>query len=154
MTKTQRKTTAKRRRRGALCDVTRRYQIESMHWLPWVDGGHKCRRQHGHTYAIEVTVRGPFAIDGFVLDFYELDAIVQPILDRIDHHPLNDHPELSKQARENPTTENLAQWLFDCVDEGLCAPGAGMQRQRGGGAVVVEVAISENPQSVVRYAGP
>lgn len=91
--------------------ITRRYQAESAHFLTKVPKGHKCEKLHGHHYQFDVTVRryaggtqlGP---DGFIIDFWELDAIVAPIIARLDHNLLNDIPGL-----ENPTAENIAIWL-------------------------------------------
>jgi len=86
--------------------VTRRYCFEAAHWLPGVPEGHKCRRVHGHNYEIEVTLQGIPDHRGFILDFFEMDAIVDPIVARIDHRTLNDIAGL-----ENPTAELIAAWF-------------------------------------------
>jgi 6-pyruvoyltetrahydropterin/6-carboxytetrahydropterin synthase len=41
------------------------------------------------------------------MDFADLRAAFQPIFDRLDHHYLNEIPGL-----ENPTSENLARWIW------------------------------------------
>jgi 6-pyruvoyltetrahydropterin/6-carboxytetrahydropterin synthase len=61
---------------------------------------------HGHTWKIVVELKGE--VDpktGFVMDFRELSEEVKPILEVLDHHTLND-------VLENPTSENLAYYLF------------------------------------------
>jgi 6-pyruvoyltetrahydropterin/6-carboxytetrahydropterin synthase len=92
--------------------ITRRYHFESAHWLPHVAEDHKCRRLHGHNYEIEVTVSRPIQADGFLIDFWDLDKLVQPIIDRIDHRTLNDIEGL-----ENPTAELISQWFLFQLDQ-------------------------------------
>jgi 6-pyruvoyltetrahydropterin/6-carboxytetrahydropterin synthase len=41
------------------------------------------------------------------MDFAEMKAAFQPTYDRLDHYYLNDIPGL-----ENPTSENLARWIW------------------------------------------
>ncbi len=70
--------------------ITRRYHFESAHWLPNVPEEHKCHRLHGHNYEAEITVSGPIMKTGFIVDFWDLDELVQPLIDLIDHRTLND----------------------------------------------------------------
>jgi len=99
---------------GERVRITATYSFEAAHWLPHVPEGHKCKRMHGHNYKIDVAVAGALDERGFVLDYAELDAVVQPIIDRLDHRCLNDIPGL-----ENPTSEILAIWLRDCIKASL-----------------------------------
>ena len=89
-------------------EIFKQFSIEAAHWLPNVPEGHKCRRLHGHSFLIEIHVSGP--VDpklGWVLDFADLKAAFQPVEDDIDHRCLNDIAGL-----ENPTSENLARWIW------------------------------------------
>lgn len=95
---------------GEMIRVTATYSFEAAHFLPKVPEGHKCRRLHGHNYRVDVSVAGGLDARGFVLDYAELDAIVQPIIDELDHRCLNDIPGL-----DNPTSEILALWLRDRI---------------------------------------
>lgn len=96
-------------------EITRRYDFISGHYLPNVPEGHRCKRQHGHNYAVEISVRGPLTDDtAWVLDFWDLDTIVQPLLDMIDHRNLND-----VQGLENPTAEVIAAWFMERIDNEL-----------------------------------
>lgn len=88
--------------------ITRRYHFEAAHWLPKVAESHKCRRVHGHNYLIDITIMDQVKADGFLIDFWDLDKLVQPIIDRIDHRTLNDIYGL-----QNPTAELIAGWFLD-----------------------------------------
>jgi 6-pyruvoyltetrahydropterin/6-carboxytetrahydropterin synthase len=85
------------------------FRFESAHRLPKVPPGHKCARLHGHSFKVEVAIAGLTNPEtGWFIDFGELHALWQPIHDQLDHNYLNEVPGL-----ENPTSENLAKWLWD-----------------------------------------
>ena len=89
-------------------ELFRVFQIEAAHRLPHVPEGHKCARVHGHSFQIEVHVAGP--VDeklGWVMDFADVKTAFQPLFDQLDHHYLNDVDGL-----ENPTSERLAEWIW------------------------------------------
>ncbi len=90
-------------------EIFRIFTIEAAHRLPQVPPGHKCARLHGHSFRIELHLQG--AVDpktGWVMDFADVRQVFQSTYDRLDHHYLNDIPGL-----ENPTSENLARWIWE-----------------------------------------
>ena len=90
-------------------DVFRVFQIEAAHRLPNVPEGHKCARMHGHSFRIEIHITGPVGPEsGGVMDFADLRKAFQPLYDQLDHHCLNDIEGL-----DNPTSENLAGWVWE-----------------------------------------
>ena len=89
-------------------EIFKQFSIEAAHWLPNVPAGHKCARMHGHSFQIQVHVEGPVdPLLGWVMDFAGIKAAFAPIEERIDHYCLNEVPGL-----ENPTSENLARWIW------------------------------------------
>jgi 6-pyruvoyltetrahydropterin/6-carboxytetrahydropterin synthase len=89
-------------------EVFKTLTFEAAHWLPNVPEGHKCRRVHGHSYSVTLHATGPLDPElGWVIDFADLAAAFEPIRRRLDHHCLNDISGL-----ENPTSENLARWIW------------------------------------------
>ena len=89
-------------------EVFKEFSFEAAHRLPNVPPGHKCARLHGHSFRVRIHVAGP--IDehvGWVMDFADIKEVCKPVLDQLDHYYLNEIPGL-----ENPTSENLARWLW------------------------------------------
>jgi 6-pyruvoyltetrahydropterin/6-carboxytetrahydropterin synthase len=89
-------------------DISKTFHIEAAHRLPNVPAGHKCARLHGHSFRVEVHVRGPLDPHlGWVMDFADIKAAFAPLFERLDHNYLNEVGGL-----DNPTSENLARWIW------------------------------------------
>lgn len=96
-------------------EIFKEFTFEAAHRLPHVPAGHKCSRLHGHSYRVEVHVRGP--VDptlGWVVDFADLRDAFEPLRARLDHYYLNEIEGL-----DNPTSERLARWIWDRLQPSL-----------------------------------
>jgi len=96
-------------------EIFKEFKFEAAHRLPHVPQGHKCGRLHGHSFRVEIHVSG--AVDpqtGWLMDFADLKAAFQPLFLLLDHNYLNEIPGL-----ENPTSEVIAQWIWNRLQPAL-----------------------------------
>lgn len=90
-------------------ELKKTFDFEAAHFLPTFPEGHKCRRMHGHSFRVDVVVAGEVdPTEGYLQDYGEIKAAIEPLRERLDHYVLNDIEGL-----ENPTAEMLAKWVFD-----------------------------------------
>lgn len=98
-----------------------------------------CSRMHGHNYRVEITVAGPQPLqNGMLLDFGELKALCDEVLDELDHQCLNELPNFQQQ---NVTAENVAAHIYHALAGRL--PFAGIK--------VARVRLWESDNSSVTY---
>jgi 6-pyruvoyltetrahydropterin/6-carboxytetrahydropterin synthase len=96
-------------------EIFKEFTFEAAHRLPNVASDHKCARLHGHSFQVSVHLTGPVgAHNGWVRDFRDISCAMAPTLDVLDHHYLNEIEGL-----ENPTSEVLAQWIWERLTPGL-----------------------------------
>jgi len=90
-------------------ELFKEFTFEAAHRLPNVAPDHKCARLHGHSYRVTIHITGD--VDqgtGMVTDFANVTAAFKPICEKyLDHFFLNE-----VEGLENPTSENLARWIW------------------------------------------
>lgn len=95
-----------------LIEVTKIFTFDSAHNLTEYKG--KCERLHGHTYKLEVTVKGTPDKEGMVIDFGDLKQLVtEKVIKKLDHHYLNE------VLGFNTTCENMITWMWDVLSPHL-----------------------------------
>jgi 6-pyruvoyltetrahydropterin/6-carboxytetrahydropterin synthase len=93
----------------AAAEIFKEFTFEAAHRLPNVPEGHKCARLHGHSFQVALFVSGPIEPEsGWLMDFADLKTHFKPFYRQLDHNYLNDIEGL-----ENPTSENIARWIWD-----------------------------------------
>tara|TARA_B100000959_G_scaffold273462_1_gene324032 strand:- start:715 stop:1110 length:396 start_codon:yes stop_codon:yes gene_type:complete len=116
--------------------IYRTYIIHAARFIPTLNSSHPCSKMHGHTFKIIVELDG--LIDkktGFLMDFYDLDIIVEnEIIKKIDHKILNDIDGL-----ENPSSENLSIWIWNQLIDHL--------------PILAKITISEEDGTGIKYSG-
>ncbi len=116
-------------------EIVKTLSFEAAHRLPRVPPGHKCARLHGHSFKVDIRVGGEVDPEmGWVRDFADLKDAFAPLFDQLDHHYLNEVSGL-----ENPTSENLAIWIWERLAKRL--PG------------LLEVTVHETCNSRCTYRG-
>ncbi|MCZ6495714.1 MAG: 6-carboxytetrahydropterin synthase QueD [Alphaproteobacteria bacterium] len=96
-------------------EIFKRFTFEAAHRLPNLPEGHKCRRLHGHSFAVELHVAGPLvAPEDWVMDFAEVTRAFKPLRAQLDHSYLNEIEGL-----ENPTSEVIARWIWERLKPAL-----------------------------------
>jgi 6-pyruvoyltetrahydropterin/6-carboxytetrahydropterin synthase len=117
-------------------ELRKTFQFEAAHLLPLLPADHKCRRLHGHSFQVEIAVRGPLDPRlGWVMDYADISEAFKPLWSRLDHYYLNEVPGL-----ENPTSENVAVWIWDELKPAL--------------ALLSEVVVAETCTARCVYRGP
>lgn len=93
--------------------VSREFTFDSAHHLHCYDG--KCLNLHGHTYRLQVIMRGETDYRGIVIDFADIKRITQErVIDILDHQYLN-----VVLPPMNTTAENMVVWIYEQIKEAL-----------------------------------
>ncbi len=89
-------------------EIFKIFNFEAAHRLPNVPEGHRDGQLHGHSYSVEVWIKGLVESHaGWVMDLGSLKHAFQPLYIQMDQHYLNE-----VEGLENPTCENMACWIW------------------------------------------
>lgn len=111
--------------------ITKEFNFEAAHKLIEYDG--LCKKLHGHSYLLQVSISGKVRTNGMVMDFVKLkNIVVDNVITQLDHAYLND-------IVRQPTAENLAIWIWE--------------RLKTAQLPVYEVKLWETQNNFVTYRG-
>ncbi|MFH0820818.1 MAG: 6-carboxytetrahydropterin synthase QueD [Candidatus Peregrinibacteria bacterium] len=111
--------------------VAKEFTFDSAHFLTNYHG--ECENLHGHTYRMQVFVKGPLGKDGMVMDFARIKDVVQrKVLSKVDHKNLND-------VLGQSSVENLCVWAWEQLKPEL--------------PLLAKIKIWETPTSFAIYDG-
>ncbi|MBO7147134.1 MAG: 6-carboxytetrahydropterin synthase QueD [Lentisphaeria bacterium] len=114
-----------------------RREFSAAHALRGYNGD--CSNLHGHNWTVQIFIRSEKLDEvGIAMDFKVLKKELDVILAGLDHKYLNDHPAFQDK---NPTSENLAMFLYKSLAEKLNTPGIKVHKVR----------VCESPTSGASY---
>jgi len=105
--------------------IAKEYHWEMSHRLPFHDG--PCKNLHGHSYKLILSLEGVLDKNSMVLDYYEIDRIIRPMMNQLDHAFLCDKDDkMMIDFLENngfkysiipyvTTSENLVTYFLDTI---------------------------------------
>jgi len=137
----------------SIVEITHREEFSAAHRLQVPELGEEenrrlfgiCSTDHGHNYAVEVTVRGALPRrTGMVMDLNRLTEILrEEVVSQVDHKHLN--RDVDWLAGLNPTAENVAVAIWKRLEP----------RLRGfEGCRLHRVRVYESRNNFVDYLGP
>ena len=118
-------------------EISVKAHFSSAHRLKGYRGA--CRNVHGHNWEVEVFLRGTRTNPiGLLMDFGKIKLAVRKALKALDHRDLNRVPAF---LRANPTSENLAKYIFHTLADSF----------RNKPCAVHRVWVSESPGTSACY---
>lgn len=134
--------------------LVKEFDFAAAHSLP--DHPGKCQNLHGHTYKLQIGVRGKVdPKNGMVVDFGDLKEMVEEkIVEKLDHRHLNTvgcrkddcDEDLQSFPRELPTAEMMVEWIVDVLGEYLMDEWEGL-------VTLCFVRLYETPTSYAEWRG-
>jgi 6-pyruvoyltetrahydropterin/6-carboxytetrahydropterin synthase len=95
--------------------IWKEQRFESALSLPNLPGDHPARRLHGHSYLVRLHLTAPLdPVMCWTIDYGDVKQIFKPAYQQLDHHRLNDIPDL-----DNPTPAAVADWIRQQVSSQL-----------------------------------
>jgi len=96
-----------------IVELTYAFGFDAAHRFDAFPEGHPNRRMHGHSFQVEIAVRGtPDRRTGFVVEFTQLETACGALRDTLDHRVLNEIEGLAQ-----PSLERLSIWIWDQLAE-------------------------------------
>lgn len=88
--------------------ISKDFEFEAAHAILAFPEEHKCRKLHGHSFKVTISVTGAVDIaTGLLFDHAKISDAMKPIIEELDHAHLNEIKGL-----EHATFENLCIWIW------------------------------------------
>ena len=98
--------------------IAKEFHWEMGHRLPEHFG--LCKNIHGHSYKMIVEFEGELDEQGMVIDFYDVEKIIVPIIDELDHSfMVKDDDKLTLEFLEKLNSKKVVVNFFATV-ENIC----------------------------------
>jgi len=110
----------------------------------------ECENLHGHNWKVEATVVSKELNEiGLAVDFKVLKRTLEEILGKLDHKYLN---EISPFDKENPSSENIARYIYREFEKALSNPPTPpLQKGGKGGLKIAKVKVWESESAAATY---
>ncbi len=107
--------------------IAKEFSWEMSHRLPFHKG--PCKNLHGHSYKLRLSLEGGTNHEAMVLDFYDMELVILPIINSLDHAFLCDGTDnlMIDFLKENnfkhyiidnfSTCENLTHFFLNKISE-------------------------------------
>ena len=133
--------------------VAKEFRWEIGHRLPEHFG--LCKNIHGHSYKLIVEFEGELDKQGMIIDFYDVEKIINPIIEKLDHaFMVKKDDEATIKLLEkvnskkivvdfNSTVENISKYLLSEIKKVSFPPNVGSVKVR-----VYETAFDYSEESI------
>ena len=118
-------------------EISSEVQFPAAHHLRNYNG--PCENVHGHNWIVKAVVRCDKLNElGIGIDFRTIKTALAEAVKNLDHADLN---ALFDPLNKNPSSENLAEYIFQKLQQSLA----------GGGCSVARVEVSETPGNTAAF---
>lgn len=98
--------------------IAKEFKWEMGHRLPEHFG--LCKNIHGHSYKMIVELEGDLNEQGMIIDFYDLEKIINPLVEELDHaFMVNKNDKVVMEFLEKMNSKKVAV-DFDSTVENIC----------------------------------
>lgn len=105
-------------RKRCVMKIAKEFHWEMGHRLPEHFG--LCKNIHGHSYKMIVEFEGELDERGIVIDFYDVEKIINPIIEKLDHaFMVKDDDQITVELLEKLDSKKVVVDFFATV-ENIC----------------------------------
>ena len=95
-----------------IVSIYHRFSFVAARAMAHLPPSHRCSRLHGHTFKVEIRLKGAInSEEGWLCDHDVIADVVQPLIDQLDHCYLNEIDGMDNK----PSNEAIALWLWQRI---------------------------------------